>query len=68
MKTKIIIHNETNLDDFEAIRYAHIGATKKFDSSYIEFNSGIKVQQYKRDTGWTFYVYGEVKDEPRGSN
>lgn len=61
MKTKIIIHNETDLDDFEAMSYVQIGAAKKFDNGYIEFNNGIRVQQHKRETGWTFYVYGEVK-------
>lgn len=66
-KTKIIIHNDTNLEDFEVMSYVHMGATKKFDNGFIEFNNGIKVQQYKRPTGWTFYVYGGLKDDSNNS-
>lgn len=59
MKSKIIVHNESNISDTQALDYV-INCYDKMDQfSYCEFTSGIRVQLYHMKTCKTFYVYGE---------
>ena len=59
--SKIIIHNETSLDDKEAIEYLYqvYNELKKMTSlSYCEFEDKTRVQIYHQKTCDTFYIYG----------
>lgn len=58
--SKIIIHNETELDDLEAIEYLHqvFCELKKMPTlSYCEFIDKTRVQIYHQKTCDTFYIY-----------
>lgn len=58
MKSKIIIHNETDLSDKEVLLHCEkvIGQIPEY--VYFEFNTGYKIQGFKRKTGKTIYFYG----------
>lgn len=58
MKSKIIIHNKTNLSDSEAVLLASKVANEIPEYEYFEFNDGYKAQGYKTKTGKTIYIYG----------
>ena len=59
--SKTIIHNETELEDIEALKYlgqVYYKLSKMPDMSYCEFEDGIRVQVYQKKTCKTFYIYG----------
>lgn len=58
--SKIIIHNETNIDDLEALEYLHqvFNELKEMPTlSFSEFVDGTRVQVYHQKTCNTFYIY-----------
>ena len=56
-KSKIIIHNQTDYHDADALMYAWRAMTRPKECAFWEFEDGIKVQRIKRDKGYTLYVY-----------
>lgn len=58
MKSKIIIHNETDLKDSIVLAYVEKAIDKVPEYEYFEFNTGYKIQGFKRKTGKTIYFYG----------
>lgn len=59
--SKLIIHNETNLPDNEALEYLYKTIKELIempDMSYCEFTDNIRVQIYYQKTCKTFYIYG----------
>lgn len=65
---KLIIHNYTNLSDYEALEYIQlvVGKGKVSDSKYgkqycyvTTFKNGITVQCTRRNDTYTFYLIKE---------
>ena len=63
--SKIIIHNETDLSDKEALKFVQICYEGIDKYSFWEFMNGHRVQFIQQKTCKTFYVYGgkEVENE-----
>lgn len=62
--SKTIIHNKTELEDTEALKYlgqVYYRLSKMPDLSYCEFEDGIRVQFYQQKTCKTFYIYGSKR-------
>ena len=58
MKSKIIIHNETDLPDKEVLDYCRRAVDQIPEYEYFEFNDGHKIQGFIRKSGKTIYFYG----------
>jgi len=57
MKSKIIIHNQTDYSDAEALQYASKVLHSPYANGFWMFEDNTKVQKIKRDKGYTLYVY-----------
>ena len=64
--SKIIIHNETDLSDKEALEFVQICYEDTEKYSFFEFMNGHKVQFVQQKTCKTFYVYGGKEVEKDG--
>lgn len=58
MKSKIIIHNDSDLRDGEALLLASKVIYDIPQYEFFEFNDGHKAQGVKTKTGKTIYIYG----------
>lgn len=58
MKSKIIVHNDSDLTDGMALILASKVVYEILEYEYFEFNNGYKAQGVKTKTGKTIYIYG----------